>query len=167
MLYPSTIGDCTTDHLCIYLPGTEQAIPLYRYSESSKSELLDSELLLYSSKVALLLEFIVDLDTQKPGLLDRGNYLLVEVNWYYRGYIGIGKVDKFTLFQSKLYPLYSSLLAIDLLGALKVPVSRLYIPAKYKEVQVISKADYNKASIITELGIETSSIEEKENRREQ
>jgi hypothetical protein len=167
VLYPSTIGDCTTDHLCIYLPGTEQAIPLYRYSESSESELLGSKLLLYSSKVALLLEFTVDLDTQKPGLLDRGNCLLVKVNWRYRGYIGTGKIDKFTLFWSKLYPLCSSLLAIDLPGALKVLASRLYIPAEYKEVQVISKADYNKASIVTELGIEISSIKEEENRREQ
>jgi hypothetical protein len=122
---------------------------------------------LYSSKVTLLLEFIVDPDTQKPGLLDKGNYLLVEMNWYYRSYIGIGKVDKFTLFWSKLYSLCLSLLAIDLPGTLKVLASRLYIPAEYKEVQVISKANYNKAYMITELGIETSSIEEEENRRKQ
>jgi hypothetical protein len=63
--------------------------------------------------------------------------------------------------------LYLSLLATDLPSALKVPVSHLYIPAKYKEVQVISKADCNKAYMITELGIETSSIEEEEDRREQ
>jgi hypothetical protein len=60
-----------------------------------------------------------------------------------------------------------SLLIIDLPGAFKVLVSHLYIPAKYKKVQVISKADYNKASIVIELGIETSSIKEKENKREQ
>jgi hypothetical protein len=89
------------------------------------------------------------------------------VNWYYKGCIGISKIDKFALFWSKLYLLYSSLLATDLLGALKVLVSYLYISAKYKKVQVISKADYNKASIVIELGIETNSIEEEENRRKQ
>jgi hypothetical protein len=165
--YPSTIGDCTTDHFCIYLPGTEQATPPHRYSESSKSKLLGSELLLYSSEVALPLEFTVDPDTQKPGLLDRGNCLLVEVNWYCRGCVGTGEVDKFTLFWSKLYPLCSSPLAIDLPGALKVPVSRLCIPAEHEEVQVVSEADCNKACMITELGIETDSIEEEEDRREQ
>jgi hypothetical protein len=134
VLYSGIIGNSTIDHLCVYLSGIEQAIPLYRYSEPSKSELLGSELLLYSSKVTLLLEFIVNLDAQKPGLLDRGNYLLVKVNRHYRSYIGIGKVDKFTLFWSKLYSLYLSLLAIDLPGALKVLASRLYIPAEYKEV---------------------------------
>jgi hypothetical protein len=60
-----------------------------------------------------------------------------------------------------------SLLATGLLGALEVPVSRLCIPAKGKEVQVIGKADCNKASVVPELGIETGSIEEEENRREQ
>jgi hypothetical protein len=117
--------------------------------------------------VTLLLEFTVDPDTQKPGLLDRGNYLLVEVDQCCRSCIGTGKVDKFTLFWSKLYSLYSSLLATDLLGTLKVLVSCLYIPTEYKEIQVISKANCNKAYIIIELGIETSSIEEEEDRREQ
>jgi hypothetical protein len=60
-----------------------------------------------------------------------------------------------------------SLLAIDLLDTLKVLVSCLYISAKYKKVQIISKADCNKAYIIIELGIETSSIEEKEDKRKQ
>jgi hypothetical protein len=88
------------------------------------------------------------------------------VNQYYRSYIGIGKIDKFTLFWSKLYLLYLSLLITDLLDAFKVPVSHLYILTKYKKVQVISKANYNKANIVIELGIETGSIKEKENRRE-
>jgi hypothetical protein len=48
--------------------------------------------------------------------------------------MGVGKVDKFTLFWSKLYSLYSSLLAIDLPGALKILASHLYIPAKREEV---------------------------------
>jgi hypothetical protein len=167
VLYTSAIGNSTTDYLYVYLSGTEQAIPLYRYSEPSKSKLLGSKLLLYSNKVTLLLEFIVNPDTQKPGLLDRGNYLLVKVNQYYRSYIGTGEIDKFTLFWSKLYPLYLSLLTIDLPSTFKVPVSHLYIPAEYKKVQVIGKADCNKASIIIELGIETGSIKEEENRREQ
>jgi hypothetical protein len=167
VLYSSTIGNSTADHLRVYLPGTEQAILLYRYSEPSESKLLGSELLLYGSKVTLLLEFIVDPDTQKLGLLDRGNYLLVEVNQYRRSCVGTGKVDKFTLFWSKLYSSCSSLLATDLPGTLEVLVSRLCIPAEHKKVQVISKANCNKAHMITELGIETGSIEEEEDRREQ
>ena len=165
--YPGTIGDSTADYLCVYLPGAEQAIPPRGHSESSESELLGSKLPLYSSEVTLPLEFTVNPDTQKPGLLDRGNYLLVEVNQYRGSRVGTGEVDKFTLFWSKLYSLCSSPLATDLPGALEVPASRLCIPAKGKEVQVIGKADCNKASIVPELGIETSSIEEEENRREQ
>jgi hypothetical protein len=80
VLYPGIIGNSTINYLYIYLPGIEQAIPLYRYSDPSKSELLGSKLLLYGREVTLLLEFTVDLDAQKPGLLDKGNYLLVEVN---------------------------------------------------------------------------------------
>jgi hypothetical protein len=131
------------------------------------NKLLGSELLLYGSKVTLPLEFTVNPDTQKPGLLDRGNYLLVEVDQYCRSYMGTGEVDKFTLFWSKLHSLYLSLLATDLPGTLKVLASHLYIPAEHKEVQVVSEADYNKAHMITELGIETGSIEEEEDRREQ
>ena len=62
VLYPGITGDSTINYLCVYLPSTEQAIPLYRYSEPSKSELLGSKLLLYGSKVTLLLEFTVDPD---------------------------------------------------------------------------------------------------------
>jgi hypothetical protein len=80
VLYTSAIGNSAIDHLCVYLSGIEQAIPSCGYSEPSKSKLLGSKLLLYSSKVILLLEFIVNPDTQKPGLLDRGNYLLVKIN---------------------------------------------------------------------------------------
>jgi hypothetical protein len=80
VLYSSTIGNSAADHLCVYLPGTEQATPPCGHSEPSESELLGSELLLYGSKVTLPLEFTVDLDAQKLGLLDRGNYLLVEVD---------------------------------------------------------------------------------------
>jgi hypothetical protein len=98
ILYTSTIDNSTIDYFCIYLSSIEQAIPLYRYSKPNKSKLLDSKLLLYSSKIILLLEFIIDPDTQKLGLLDRSNYLLVKVNWYYRSYIGIDKINKFTLF---------------------------------------------------------------------
>jgi hypothetical protein len=68
--HSSSIGHYTTDNLCVYFSSTEQAIPLYRHSEPSKSELLGSELLLYSVKVALLLEFTVNPDTKKPGFLD-------------------------------------------------------------------------------------------------
>jgi hypothetical protein len=60
-----------------------------------------------------------------------------------------------------------SLLIIDLLGAFKVLVSHLYIPAEYKKIQIISKANCNKANIIIELGIETSNIKKKENKRKQ
>jgi hypothetical protein len=80
VLYPSTISDYIIDYLYIYLSSIEQAILLYRYNKSSKSKLLGSKLLLYSNKIALLLEFIIDLDTQKLGLLDRGNCLLIKVN---------------------------------------------------------------------------------------
>jgi hypothetical protein len=62
VLYSSTIGNSAADHLRVYLPGTEQAIPLYGHSEPSESKLLGSKLLFYGSKVTLLLEFTVDLD---------------------------------------------------------------------------------------------------------
>jgi hypothetical protein len=70
VLHSSSIGYYTTDNLCVYFSGIEQAIPPRGHSEPSKGELLGSELLLYSIKVALLLEFTVDLDTKKPGFLD-------------------------------------------------------------------------------------------------
>jgi hypothetical protein len=70
VLYSSSIGHYTVDNLYIYFSGIEQAIPLCGHSEPSKGELLGSELLLYSVKVALPLEFTVDLDTKKPGFLD-------------------------------------------------------------------------------------------------
>ena len=70
VLYSSSIGHYTTDNLYIYFSGTEQAIPLHGHSEPSKGELLGSELLFYSIKIALLLEFIINLDTKKLGLLD-------------------------------------------------------------------------------------------------
>jgi hypothetical protein len=73
--------------------------------------------------VALLLEFIVNLDTKKPGLLDWGDRLLAEANLYYRHCIYTDKIDEFTLFWGKLYTLCLSLLAIDLLGTFKVLVS--------------------------------------------
>jgi hypothetical protein len=60
VLHSSTIGYCTTDHLSIYFPGTEQATPLYRHSEPSEGELLGGKLPLYSVKVSLLLEFTVN-----------------------------------------------------------------------------------------------------------
>ena len=62
--------------------------------------------------------------------------------------------------------MYSSLLAIDLLGALEVPASLLYIPSKGEKVQVICTSDCNKADIVPKLDIETGSIEEEENRSE-
>jgi hypothetical protein len=70
VLHSSSIGYYTTDNLYIYFSSIEQAIPLHRHSEPSKGELLGSELLLYSVKVALLLEFTVNLDTKKLGFLD-------------------------------------------------------------------------------------------------
>jgi hypothetical protein len=165
--YSGTVGDSAADHLRVYLPGTEQAIPPRGRSEPSESELLGSKLPLYGSEVTLPLEFTVNPDTQKPGLLYRGYYLLVEVNRRRGNRVGAGEVDKFTLFWGKFHPSCSSLLAIDLPGALEVPASRLRIPAEGEEVQVIGKADCNKASMVLELGIETGGIEEEENRREQ
>ena len=41
-------------------------------------------------------------------------------------------------------------------------VSRLYILTKGQEVQVISKANYYKTSLVIELSIETRGIKEKE-----
>jgi hypothetical protein len=116
--------------------------------------------------VTLPLEFTVDPDAQKPGLLDRGNYLLVEVDRRRRSRVGAGEVDKFTLFWSKLHSSCSSPLATDLPGALEVPASRLRILAEREEVQVVGEADCNKARMITELGIETGGVEEEEDRRE-
>jgi hypothetical protein len=68
--HSSSIGHCTTDNLCIYFSGIEQAIPPHGHSEPSKGKLLGSELPLYSIKVALPLEFIVNPDAKKPGFLD-------------------------------------------------------------------------------------------------
>jgi len=73
--------------------------------------------------VALPLEFTVNPDTKKPGLLDWGDCLLAEANSYRGHCMYTGKVDKFTLFWGKLYALCSSLLAVDLPGTLKVSVS--------------------------------------------
>jgi hypothetical protein len=87
---------------------------------------------------------------------------LAEANWCYRYCIYTGKVDKFTLLRGKLYPLYLSLLAIDLLGAFEVLVSCLYILTKGQEVQVISKANYYKTSLVVELSVETRGIEKEE-----
>ena len=101
VLYPGAVGDSTADYLCVYLPGTEQATPPRGRSEPSESELLGGKLPFYSSEVTLPLEFTVDPDAQKPGLLDGGNYLLVEVNGCRGSCVGAGKVDKFTLFWSK------------------------------------------------------------------
>jgi hypothetical protein len=70
VLHSSSIGHCTTDNLRVYFSGTEQATPPHGRSEPSKGELLGSELLLYSVKVALPLEFTVNPDAKKPGFLD-------------------------------------------------------------------------------------------------
>ena len=48
-----------------------------------------------------------------------------------------------------------------------MPASRLRIPAERKKVQVVGEAYCNEASVVAELGIETGSVEEEENRREQ
>jgi hypothetical protein len=45
-------------------------------------------------------------------------------------------------------------------------ISRLYILTKYKEVEVVGKAYYNRASVFLELGVEASSIEEEEDKGE-
>jgi hypothetical protein len=63
--------------------------------------------------------------------------------------------------------LCSSLLAVNLPGAFKVPASLLCVLTKGKEVQVICEANYNKAGLVIELSIETSSIEEEKDRGEQ
>jgi hypothetical protein len=166
MPHSSTICDCTADYLRVYLPGAEQATPPRGRSEPSESELLGGKLPLYSSEVTLPLEFTVDPDAQKPGLLDRVNYLLVEVNRYRGSRVGTGKVDKFALFRSELHSPCSSPLATDLPGALEVPASRLCIPTECEKVQVISEADRYEARVIAELGIETGSVKEEENRGE-
>jgi hypothetical protein len=70
VLHSSTISHSTTDDFYVYFSSTEQAIPLYGHSEPSEGKLLGSELLFYSIKVALLLEFTVDLDSKKLGFLD-------------------------------------------------------------------------------------------------
>jgi hypothetical protein len=80
ILYTNTIDNSIIDYLYIYLSSIEQAILLYRYNKPNKNKLLDSKLLLYSNKIILLLEFIINLNMQKLGLLDRGNYLLVKIN---------------------------------------------------------------------------------------
>ena len=48
-----------------------------------------------------------------------------------------------------------------------MPASLLYVLTKGEEVQVISKTDHNEASLVTELGVEASSVEEEEDRGEQ
>jgi hypothetical protein len=121
--HSSTISHSTTDDFCVYFSGTEEATPLHGHGEPSEGKLLGSELPFYSVKVALPLEFTVDLDTKKPGLLDWSDRLLAKVNSC-RGYcIYTGKVDEFTLFWGKLYALCLSLLAIDLLDTFEVLVS--------------------------------------------
>jgi hypothetical protein len=80
--------------------------------------------------------------------------------------VGIGKVDKFTLFRGKLHSLYIGPLATRLPSGFKVLAGRLYILTKCQEVKVVGKANCNKASVVLELGIEACSIEEEENRGE-
>jgi hypothetical protein len=89
------------------------------------------------------------------------------VYWCHRSYIGTGKVDQFALFRGKLHSSCSSPLVVNLPGAFKVPASLLCVLTKGEEVQVICKADYNKASLVTELSVETSGIEEEKDRGEQ
>jgi hypothetical protein len=76
-------------------------------------------------------------------------------------------VDQFALFRGKLYSSCSSLLAANLLGAFEVPASLLCVLTKGEEVQVICEADCNKAGLVVELSVETSSIEEEKDRGEQ
>jgi hypothetical protein len=76
-------------------------------------------------------------------------------------------VDQFALFRGKLYSSCSSPLAANLLGAFEVPASLLCVLTKGEEVQVIYKADCNKAGLVVELSVETSSIEEEKDRGEQ
>jgi hypothetical protein len=57
-------------------------------------------------------------------------------------------------------------MAADLPGTLEVPTGLLRVLAEGKEVQVVRKADRNKASLVTELCVEAGGIEEEENRRE-
>ena len=123
MPHSSSIGHCTTDNLCVYFSGTEQATPLRRRGKPGEGKLLGSELPFYGVKVALLLEFTVDLDAQKPGFLDWGDCLLAEANSCRGRRTCTGKVDEFALFWGKLHTLCSSLLATDLPGAFEVSVS--------------------------------------------
>ena len=62
----------------------------------------------------------------------------------------MGKVDKFALFQGKLYSLYISLLVVCLLYIFEVLVGRLYVLTIYKEVKVVSKTYYSKSSVVLE-----------------
>jgi hypothetical protein len=91
--HSSSIGYYTTDNLCVYFSGTEQAIPLHGHSEPSEGKLLGSELPLYSVKVALLLELTVDPDAKKPGFLDWGDRLLAEADSCRGRRMYTGKVD--------------------------------------------------------------------------
>ena len=68
--YSGSVGHSTADDFCVHFSGTEQATPLRGHDEPSEGELLGNELPFYGIKVALLLKFIVDLDTKKPGFLD-------------------------------------------------------------------------------------------------
>ena len=163
---PSPICDGASNYLCIHLPGAEQATSPRGRGESGESKLLGSELPFYCREVALPLEFTVDPDSKKPGFLDWGDRLLAEANWRRRRCACTGKVDKFTLFWGKLHSSCSSPLATDLPGAFKVSVSRLYILTKGQEVQVISKANCYKTSLVIELSVETRGIEEEEDQRE-
>jgi hypothetical protein len=75
-------------------------------------------------------------------------------------------VDKFALFRGELYPLYTGPLATRLLGSFKVAASRLHVLTKHKEVKVVGKAYYNRASVFLELGVEAGGIEEEEDKGE-
>ena len=79
---------------------------------------------------------------------------------------GTGKVYQFALFWGKLYSPCLGPLVTGLPGAFEVPASLLCVLAEGKEVQVISKADCNEACLVTELGVETSSVKEEEDRGE-
>jgi hypothetical protein len=68
--HSSTISYSTIDNFYVYFSSIEQATPPRGHSKPSKGKLLGSELLFYSIKVALLLEFTVNPDSKKLGFLD-------------------------------------------------------------------------------------------------
>jgi hypothetical protein len=103
--------------------------------------------------VAFPRELAVNPDAEEPSLLDRRYNLLVEVNWRRGSGAGTAKVDEFALFGGELHSPRTSPLAARLPGGFEVAAGRLRVLAERKEVEVVGKADCNKARVVLELGI--------------